>query len=158
MPKLVSNPVGESVSHYPTATNLCSGHAAIIDCSGSSRVAIWANRTNVMAIKQNDGKNEVEGITVGHWYNWVRVRNASIENAHEIESTFHAWPGPQDESDATVFSVLGSGKIEDNDGKNTIYMLSRPADLNTGDTMRIYGHCLYHGEYVDFVDFTLEQR
>jgi hypothetical protein len=116
---------------------------------------MWGDPSKGFAQHPNSTQHS-PGYTVGHWYNWVRVQNASIENAQEIESQFHAWPGPRDSADSTVFGVMGSGSIEDNDGKNTIYMLSKPADLNTGDTMRIYGHCLYHGEYVDFVDYILE--
>lgn len=115
---------------------------------------MWGDPSKGFSQHPNSAQHS-PGYTVGHWYNWVRTKNTSIENGEEIESQFHAWPGPRDGADATVFSVFGEGNIEDNDGKNTIYMLSKPADLNDGDTMRIYGHCLYHGEYVDFIKYTL---
>lgn len=94
-----------------------------------------------------------ENYPLGHWYDWVRIRKATEGEAHEAESQFHAWPGPPGEIDNTIFSVHGEGAITDNAGKNTIYMLTKPSDVMEGDPIRIHGHCLYHGEYVDFIDY-----
>jgi len=94
------------------------------------------------------------GYPRGHWFNWIRLRKAVDGQVEERESRFHNWPGPED-VDATVFAVFGEGDIRENQGKNTIYMLSRPSDLALGETVRIHGHCLYHGEYVDFMEYKL---
>jgi hypothetical protein len=95
-----------------------------------------------------------EGYPRGHWFNWIRVRKAVTEDAEERESQFFNWPGP-DDVDGTVFGVFGKGDIRENTGKNTIYMLASPPDLASGDVIRVYGHCLYHGEYVDFIEYNL---
>jgi len=95
-----------------------------------------------------------EGYPIGHWYNWVRIKG-SAAGSQEVESQFDAWPGAAADRDATVFATFGGGDITANSGKNTIYMLNRPGNINEGDTLRIHGHCLYHGECVDFIEFRL---
>lgn len=86
----------------------------------------------------------------GHWYNWIRIRKATEEDAEELQSTYTDWPG--DGADASgAYAVFGGGAITDDGGKNTIYLAALPADVEPGDTVRIYAHCLTHGEYVDFL-------
>ncbi len=84
----------------------------------------------------------------GHWYNWVMVRKATAEEAEETLSEYEAWPG--EEGGSHFFSEDG-GDISADGGKNTVYLVALPKDVKPGDTLRIYGHCLYHGEYVDFL-------
>lgn len=86
----------------------------------------------------------------GHWYNWVRVRKATVEDALEVESVFDNWPAPTPKSTGK-FAVQGGGDITAEEGKNTIYLVALPSDCRPGDTIRIWAHCLTHGEYVDFL-------
>ncbi|MFO8070428.1 MAG: twin-arginine translocation signal domain-containing protein [Polyangia bacterium] len=83
----------------------------------------------------------------GHWYNWVRLRKAVEGDAEEVESTFDAWPADPDGG----FVALGGGELTADGGKNTVYLVKLPSDVEPGDEIRVYGHCLYHGEYVDFL-------
>ena len=86
----------------------------------------------------------------GHWYNWIRVRKAGEGEAEELSSEYSDWPGIA-EGDTGKYAVFGGGKIEDDGGKNTIYLAGLPKDLKAGDTIRVWAHCLTHGEYVDFL-------
>lgn len=86
----------------------------------------------------------------GHWYNWIRIRKAANGDAQEVESVYTSWPTPED-SDNGSYAVFGGGDITSDSGKNTIYLSALPADVGPGDTVRIWAHCLTHGEYVDFV-------
>ena len=89
----------------------------------------------------------------GHWYNWIRIRSASDPDAPELESTYADWPGVQP-SDNGAYAVFGGGDIEAESGKNTIYLVALPEGVSSGDRVRIYAHCLTHGEYVDFLTVT----
>lgn len=80
----------------------------------------------------------------GHWYDWIRVRKATDADAEEAESRFPAWPGEG-------YLVQGGGELTGDDGKNTIYLVRLPSDVQPGDEIRIYANCLTHGEYVDFL-------
>lgn len=91
-----------------------------------------------------------ESYPLGHWYNWIKVRKAVEGDAIEAESEFTAWPGPA-EGDTGLFVAADGGDLAANGGKNTVYLVKLPDDVAAGDTVRIYGHCLYHGEYVDFL-------
>lgn len=82
----------------------------------------------------------------GHWYNWIRVAIEGNEGS-ELETTIGDWP------------VDGNGLIvgfDDpdpaaNSGKNSVYLAQLPSGAKSGDVVRIWAHCLTHGEYVDFV-------
>jgi hypothetical protein len=89
----------------------------------------------------------------GHWYNWIKIRKAGEGEAEELQSEYSDWPGTG-EGDSGKYAVFGGGKIEDDGGKNTIYLAGLPKDLKAGDTIRIWAHCLTHGEYVDFLTLT----
>jgi hypothetical protein len=91
-----------------------------------------------------------EGYERGHWYDWIRVRKAVEGDAQEQETTFTAWPEPGD-GQSGQYAVLGGGDIRENTGKNTVYLVQLPGDVTSRDTIRIHAHCLYHGEYVDFL-------
>ena len=87
---------------------------------------------------------------IGHWYNWIRVRRAVDGDSDEIQSTFNAWPSPQAD-DSGTYLVHGGGDIMADTGKNTIYLVGLPDGAAQGDEIRVYAHCLHHGEYVDFL-------
>ncbi len=84
----------------------------------------------------------------GHWYNWIRLRKACEGPAEEQESRYADWPGDQ----AAGYLVQGDGEIKADGGRNTIYLAKLPAGLKKGDRIRIWAHCLSHGEYVDFLE------
>ncbi|MEZ4462224.1 MAG: hypothetical protein R3E66_21385 [bacterium] len=86
----------------------------------------------------------------GHWYNWIKVRKAVDGEAEEMQSVYTDWPGIG-ESDNGAYAVFGGGDITADSGKNTIYLAALPSDVKPGDTVRIWSHCLTHGEYVDFI-------
>lgn len=90
------------------------------------------------------------GYERGHWYDWVKVRKAVEGDAQELETTFTGWPEPG-EGQTGQYAVQGGGEITEDSGKNTIYIVQLPPDVAPGDMIRVQGHCLYHGEYVDFL-------
>lgn len=85
----------------------------------------------------------------GHWYNWIRVAIAGRPES-EVETLFDNWPLASDKVNGkyTGFSDADPSKEE---GKNTVYLAQLPPGAKAGDTLRIWGHCLTHGEYVDFL-------
>ena len=86
----------------------------------------------------------------GHWYDWVKVRKATAGEALESTSTFSNWPTPG-ESNTGKYAAFEGEDISADGGKNTVYLVALPTDVKSGDVVRIHAHCLYHGEYVDFV-------
>lgn len=110
---------------------------------------MWGDPAKGYAQHPNDAQNDETGFA-GHWFTWVRVRKATSGEAEERETRFDNWPIPGAGSTGT-FSVLGGGGITANSGKNTIYKVSLPGDVGPGDTVRVCGYCLNHGEYVDFL-------
>jgi hypothetical protein len=96
------------------------------------------------AVRGEDNNHE------GHWYDWIRVRKAVAGEAEETETIFSDWPETA-EDDSGRYAVQGEGELTDDGGKNTIYLVKLPSDVKKGDTVRIWAHCLTHGEYVDFV-------
>ncbi len=87
----------------------------------------------------------------GHWYDWIRVRKAAAGQVEESETRFSGWP-EAGADDTGKYLVAGGGSIEEDGGKNTVYLVRLPADVKPGDTIRIWAHCIYHGEYVDFIE------
>lgn len=86
----------------------------------------------------------------GHWYNWIRIRKADDPSSQELESSYSEWPGI-DPSDNGAYAVYGGGDITEDSGKNTVYLAALPEGVSSGDRIRVYAHCLTHGEYVDFI-------
>ncbi len=86
----------------------------------------------------------------GHWFDWIRIRKSTSANSPEVESRYTGWP-QANPGDSGAFAVLGGGDITADEGHNTIYLAALPKDVKPGDTIRIWGHCLQHGEYVDFL-------
>lgn len=87
----------------------------------------------------------------GHWYNWIRIRKAvEGDDATEVQSDFSGWPKTAD-ADTGKYVGLAGKEVESEQGKNTIYLARLPKGVKPGDTVRIWAHCLTHGEYVDFL-------
>ena len=82
----------------------------------------------------------------GHWYNWIEIRKATDSDAPATRSTYPEWPGSEGH-----YAVEGGGELTAEDGKNTVYLAALPEGVGPGDMVRIYAHCLTHGEYVDFL-------
>ena len=86
----------------------------------------------------------------GHWYNWIKIRKAVDGEAEETQSSYSNWPLVE-ASDNGKYLALDSQTVENDGGRNTIYLAALPSDIVKGDTVRIWAHCLTHGEYVDFM-------
>lgn len=86
----------------------------------------------------------------GHWYDWIRLRRSSDGSAEELESRFSAWPHGVTTDNGRYAALRGSDPAAD-EGRNTVYVALLPSDVRPGDWIRVHGHCLTHGEYVDFV-------
>jgi hypothetical protein len=110
---------------------------------------MWGDPAKGHAKHPNAVRSEANNFE-GHWYNWIRVRKATDDAAEELESSYSEWPGIA-ESDNGAYAVYGGGEITEDAGKNTIYLAALPADVRSGDTVRVWAHCLTHGEYVDFL-------
>jgi hypothetical protein len=82
----------------------------------------------------------------GHWYNWIRVA-AEGDPRSEVTTTFDDWPNP---TTAAIVGLEGDDPAADG-GRNAVYLATLPAGVKTGDWVRVWAHCLTHGEYVDFV-------
>lgn len=87
----------------------------------------------------------------GHWYNWIKIRKAvESDDVEELQSTYTNWPGLE-EGATGAYAVFGGGDMHVDGGKNTIYLAGLPKDVKSKDTVRVWAHCLTHGEYVDFI-------
>lgn len=110
---------------------------------------MWGDPSRGYAPHPNAVRSEKNNFE-GHWYNWIRVRAATDGDATEEESRFSEWPAPAP-ADTGRYAAFAAKEIESDDGKNTIYLVTRPKGLAAGSDVRIHAHCLTHGEYVDFV-------
>lgn len=110
---------------------------------------MWGDPSRGNARHPNAPRNESNNFE-GHWYNWIRVRKATEDQAEELESNYSDWPGI-DEEDRSGYAVFGGGELTGDDGRNTIYLAALPTDVQPGDWIRVWAHCLTHGEYVDFL-------
>jgi hypothetical protein len=110
---------------------------------------MWGDASKGYAQHPNSARNDETGFA-GHWFSWVRIRKATDGAAEEQETNFDNWPVPGNEN-AGAFAVLGGGDIGEDSGKRTVYLAQLPSDIAPGDTIRVWGFCLNHGEYADFV-------
>ena len=96
------------------------------------------------AVRSAANKNQ------GHWYDWIKIRKATRGQVTEMRSTYSSWPtiGPHDNG---AYAAFGGGEVTADKGRNTIYFAALPPDVAPGDTLRVWAHCLTHGEYVDFI-------
>jgi hypothetical protein len=91
-----------------------------------------------------------EELPSGHWFNWIRVRRAVADAAEEHESRYSDWPATSP-TDTGVYRAFAGTDPSADEGRNTVYLAALPSDARPGDLVRVHGHCLTHGEYVDFV-------
>jgi hypothetical protein len=111
---------------------------------------MWGDPTAGYAQHPNAPEG-AESYPDGHWYDWVKIRKATEGEAAEVETVFTGWPEPGPD-DSGKYLVAGGGAIDGTSGKNTIYLIELPPDVESGDGIRVWAHCLYHGEYVDFIE------
>lgn len=109
---------------------------------------MWGDPDKGYARHPNAPKSE--GNPDGHWYNWIKLRKATDGDAQELQSNYADWPGDSPD-DNGAYAVFGGGDIQADGGKNTVYLAALPPDVKPGDTVRVWAHCLTHGEYVDFI-------
>ncbi|MEM7449387.1 MAG: hypothetical protein AAF355_14230 [Myxococcota bacterium] len=86
----------------------------------------------------------------GHYYNWIRLRKATADEAIELETRFGTWPNNPATSSGR-YRAFGGVDRTTNSGKETVYVVQIPPDILPGDTIRVWGHCITHGQYVDFI-------
>jgi hypothetical protein len=115
---------------------------------------MWGNAAKGYARHPNAPPNPTNNYQ-GHWFNWIRIRKATADDAPQMESTYSHWPATNP-SDTGAYAIYNDGDITDEDGKNTIYLAALPPAVAPGDTVRVWAYCLTHGEYVDFL--TLQDR
>ncbi len=96
-------------------------------------------------VRHPNAPKGTEGYERGHWYDWIDVRKATEEEAKTARSQFADWPAGERYAAAEGDDLTADG------GKNTVYLVGLPEDVKSGDVVRIHAHCLYHGEYVDFL-------
>jgi hypothetical protein len=109
---------------------------------------MWGDPSRGYAKHPNAAPSESN--PTGHFYNWVRIRKATHDEAQEVESRFSSWPtvGP---GDTGRYAAREGSDVTSDAGKNTVYLVVLPSDVRSGDLVRVHAHCLTHGEYVDFV-------
>lgn len=137
----VQNALGKHLPYIPQidASLVPAGYIAIMWGDESKG---YARHPNAVPGPKNENK--------GHWFNWIRLRKATDGTAEETESLFSAWPQTQT-SDNGRFTSDNGGDVQANDGKDTVYLVALPPGAHPGDELRVYGNCLTHGEYVDFL-------
>lgn len=109
---------------------------------------MWGDPSRGYAKHPNAAPSESN--PTGHWYNWVKIRKATNDEAQEAESRFSAWP-TAGASDTGRYAAHEGTDATAEGGKNTVYLVALPSDARSGDLVRVHAHCLTHGEYVDFV-------
>lgn len=141
-PEGVPKHLGKHLPYVPTLEDASMVPAGFI-------ALMWGDPDKGYAKHPNAPKNESNN-NEGHWYNWIKIRKATADEAQELQSSYTDWPGTSDDSSGK-YAVFGGGDITADSGKNTIYLAALPEDVGPGDTIRIWAHCLTHGEYVDFM-------
>lgn len=108
---------------------------------------MWGDPSKGHARHPNAVRNESNQFE-GHWYDSIAIRKATDGEAQTMESTYPEWPSV---TGTGAYAVFGGGDLEEDSGKNTIYLARLPPDVRSGDLVRIHAHCLTHGQYVDFL-------
>jgi hypothetical protein len=131
--------LGKHLPYLPEVGSVPAGFMAVM----------WGDPSKGHGRHPNAVKSEANN-HVGHWYDWIRVRKAEEGETEELQSSFSDWPGTA-AADNGAYAVFGEGDITADGGKNTIYLAALPAEVKSGDRVRIWAHCLTHGEYVAFL-------
>ncbi len=108
---------------------------------------MWGDPAQNHAKHPNAPKSEKN--PEGHWYNWIRIAKDGDE-ASQVETVFDNWPQCSEGVNGRLVGCVDPDPAAE-DGKNSVYLAILPAGIKAGDTVRIWAHCLTHGEYVDFM-------
>ncbi len=108
---------------------------------------MWGNPALGHAKHPNAGRSEAN--PEGHWYNWIRIA-IDGQPESEVETRFDNWPATTDAVNGRIVAFEGDDPAAE-DGKNTVYLAKLPAGASAAKALRIWAHCLTHGEYVDFL-------
>lgn len=87
----------------------------------------------------------------GHWYTWIKIRKSTPASATEVTTWFDNWPEVSDSSKGK-YMPYKENDITIDGGKNTVYLVQLPEDVVSGDMVRVWGYCINHGEYIDFLE------
>lgn len=139
-PDGVKKHLGKHLPYQPQdvpADRLTAGYLAIM----------WGDPAKGYAMHPNAARSTEN--PEGHWYNWIRVAKAG-DDTSEVETRFDDWPKPTSAVKGRIVGFKSPDPAEDS-GKNTVYLTLLPDGAKPGDTLRIWAHCLTHGEYVDFL-------
>ena len=130
--------MGKHLPYLPTGPAAPRGMIAVM----------WGDPSRGYAMHPNARKSDK--LPSGHWFDWIRVRRAVEGDAPEQESRYSDWPATTPSDSGRLAGFQGDDPAA-NEGRNTVYMVALPPDARPGDWVRVHGHCLTHGEYVEFV-------
>lgn len=133
--------VGHLGKHLPYTVPLAAERAA----PGHLPV-MWGSPEKGYARHPN-GRRTAEN-PAGHWYDWIRIAPEGDVSA-EVTTAFDEWPAPSAGS-GRIVGLEGADPAADG-GRNSVYLARLPRGTRPGDWVRVWAHCLTHGEYVDFV-------
>ncbi len=156
--------------HLPFIPELAANRFSSMDLSKNALIdntvlpIMWGDPAKGHARHPNAPKSEANNFE-GHWYNWIRIRKATTEPAIELQNNFANWPEGEFSNQVDIrldgkMQLTKGGYLsfdpEQTDvtadsGKNTVYLTQLPKDVKKGDWIRVWAHCLTHGEYVDFL-------
>jgi hypothetical protein len=108
---------------------------------------MWGDPAKGYAKHPNAPKSEAN--PEGHWYNWIKIA-IDGQPETEVETTWDGWPEVTAAATGKLMAADG-GDISADGGKGTVYLARVPKGVAGGTTLRIWAHCLTHGEYLDFV-------
>jgi len=130
--------LGKHLPYTPSQVQAPAGMLAVM----------WGDSSRGYA-KHPNARRSAE-LPTGHWFDWIRVRRATHEDAEERESRFTDWPATAPSDNGRLSAIPGSTPERD-DGKDTVYLVELPTGVRPGEWVRVHGHCLTHGEYVEFL-------
>lgn len=110
---------------------------------------MWGDPAKGYTMHPNAPKSEANNFE-GHWYSWIRLRKATPWYAETAMTVFSGWPKTC-AKDNGIYRVMGNKEITEDGGIYTVYLVKLPGDVKKGDTLRVWAHCLTHGEYIDFI-------
>ena len=107
---------------------------------------MWGDASKGYAQHPNAGKSDKK--PAGHWYDWVKLRNA--RTGAVMETRFDNWPTCSNAVNGRLIASQGR-ELAANGGRWSVYVAKLPSGTQAGDDLRVHAHCLTHGEYVDFI-------
>ncbi len=112
---------------------------------------MWGDPAKGFAMHPNAGKSEKN--PEGHWYNWIKVAIDGKPDT-EIVTKFDNWPQTSSAVNGKLVDAEGK-EITAERSKQTVYLAELPKGLSGEVRLRVWAHCLTHGEYLDFLTVTV---